>query len=106
MAHPTGSRLLKVPRKQLVRLSGRHVIPLQQSNEREGPKLRRRAGVYAHARQFQAPAICAASAARAAGADPAPHAAQTGRGRGDGKRRSVDVDRAAAPVHATPEGQE
>lgn len=53
IAYPTDSRLLEVARKQLVRLAKRHNIPLRQSYEREGPRLRRRAGGYAHAKQFK-----------------------------------------------------
>ena len=53
IAYPTDSRLLEVARKQLVRLAKRHGIALRQSYEREGPRLRRRAGGYAHAKQFK-----------------------------------------------------
>ena len=53
MAFPTDSRLLEVARQKLVVLAGRHGIALRQSYEREGPKLRRRAGGYAHAKQYK-----------------------------------------------------
>lgn len=53
VAYPTDSRLLEVGRKKLVMLAKRHGIPLRQSYEREGPKLSRRAGGYAHAKQFK-----------------------------------------------------
>ncbi|MCB1637066.1 MAG: IS5 family transposase, partial [Xanthomonadales bacterium] len=53
VAYPTDSRLLEVGRRKLVLLAKRHAIPLRQSYEREGPKLRRRAGGYAHAKQFK-----------------------------------------------------
>ena len=53
VAYPTDSRLLEVGRRKLVLLSKRHGIVLRQSYEREGPKLRRRAGGYAHAKQYK-----------------------------------------------------
>lgn len=53
MAYPTDSRLLEVSRKKLVLPAKRHGITLRQSYEREGPKLSRRAGGYAHAKQFK-----------------------------------------------------
>jgi len=53
VAYPTDSRLLEVGRKKLVILAKRHGIALRQSYEREGPKLSRRAGGYAHAKQFK-----------------------------------------------------
>lgn len=53
IAFPTDSRLLEVARKKLVLLAKRHDIALRQSYEREGPRLRRRAGGYAHARQYK-----------------------------------------------------
>ena len=53
MAFPTDSRLLEVARQKLVVLAGRHGIALRQNYEREGPKLRRRAGGYAHAKQYK-----------------------------------------------------
>ena len=53
IAHPTDSRLLEVARKRLVQLAKRHGVALRQSYEREGPRLRRRASGYAHAKQFK-----------------------------------------------------
>lgn len=53
IAFPTDSRLLEVSRKKLVWLARRHGITLRQSYEREGPRLRRRAGGYAHAKQYK-----------------------------------------------------
>lgn len=53
VAYPTDSRLLEVARTHLVRLSRRHGLALRQTYEREGPTLRRRAGGYAHAKQFK-----------------------------------------------------
>ena len=40
-------------RKKLVMLSKRYGIALRQSYEREGPRLSRRVGGYAHAKQFK-----------------------------------------------------
>lgn len=53
VSYPTDSRLLEVGRRKLVLLSKRHGIALRQSYEREGPKLRRQAGGYAHAKQYK-----------------------------------------------------
>ncbi|RBG57611.1 IS5/IS1182 family transposase, partial [Xanthomonas oryzae pv. oryzae] len=53
IAHPTESRLLEVARKKLVLLAKRHGIALRQSDARQGPALRRKAGRHAHARQFK-----------------------------------------------------
>ncbi len=53
VAYPTDSRLLEAGRRKLVVLSKRHGIALRQSYEREGPRLRRRAGGYAHAKQYK-----------------------------------------------------
>lgn len=53
VAYPTDSRLLEVGCKKLVMLAKRHGIALRQSYEREGPRLSRRAGGYAHAKQFK-----------------------------------------------------
>ncbi|MFX8235121.1 IS5/IS1182 family transposase, partial [Acinetobacter baumannii] len=44
---------LEAGRRKLVLLAKRHGIALRQSYEREGPTLRRRAGGYAHAKQFK-----------------------------------------------------
>lgn len=53
IAHPTDSRLLDVARMQLVRQVKRAGIALKQTYAREGKALRRKAGGYAHARQFK-----------------------------------------------------
>jgi transposase, IS5 family len=52
VAYPTDSRLLEVVRAKLVRLAQRPGLALKQTYEREGKRLRRRAGGYAHAKQF------------------------------------------------------
>ncbi|OMO15541.1 transposase, partial [Xanthomonas oryzae pv. oryzae] len=49
----TDSRLLEVARKKLVLLAKRHGIVLRQTYVRQGPGLSRKAGRYAHARQFK-----------------------------------------------------
>jgi IS5 family transposase len=53
VAYPTDSRLLEMARRKLVKLAVEEGLTLRQSYEREGPKLRRRAGGYAHAKQFK-----------------------------------------------------
>jgi IS5 family transposase len=53
VAYPTDSRLLEVARGKLVRLAQRAGLALRQTYEREGKRLRRRAGGYAHAKQFK-----------------------------------------------------
>ena len=53
VSYPTDSRLLEVGRRKLVLSSKRHGIALRQRYEREGPKLRRQAGGYAHAKQYK-----------------------------------------------------
>lgn len=53
IAFPTDSRLLDVARAKLVQLAQRAGLALKQTYEREGKKLRRRAGGYAHAKQFK-----------------------------------------------------
>ena len=53
IAHPTDSRLLDVARKKLVRLAQRSGISLKQTYDKECAALRRRAGGYAHAKQFR-----------------------------------------------------
>lgn len=53
VAYPTDSRLLEVARAKLVRLAQRAGLALKQTYEREGKRLRRRAGGYAHAKQFK-----------------------------------------------------
>lgn len=53
VAYPTDSRLLEIARKKIVSLAQRHDLPLRQSYARQGPKLQRQAGGYAHAKQFK-----------------------------------------------------
>ncbi|WP_042805022.1 IS5 family transposase, partial [Xanthomonas citri] len=53
IAYPTDSRLLEVARRKLVLLAKRHGIALRQTYARQGPALSRKAGRYAHARQFK-----------------------------------------------------
>jgi IS5 family transposase len=53
IAHPTDSRLLEVARNKIATLATRTGIKLKQSYAAEGEQLRRRAGGYAHARQFK-----------------------------------------------------
>lgn len=53
IAHPTDSRLLEVARDKIARLAKRAGIKLKQTHEREGRTLRRRAGGYAHAKQYK-----------------------------------------------------
>jgi len=53
IAYPTDSRLLEVARARLVQLAQRAGLTLKQTYEREGKSLRRRAGGYAHAKQFK-----------------------------------------------------
>ena len=53
IAHPTDSRLLDVARRLVVRHAQRAGIALKMTYEREGKTLRRRAGGYAHAKQFK-----------------------------------------------------
>jgi len=53
IAHPTDARLLDVARQIVVRYAQRAGIALKMTYEREGKTLRRRAGGYAHAKQFK-----------------------------------------------------
>lgn len=53
IAHPTDSRLLEVARAKIARLAKRAGLQLKMTHEREGQSLRRRAGGYAHAKQFK-----------------------------------------------------
>jgi transposase, IS5 family len=53
IAHPVDSRLFDRAREKLVRLCERHDIALRQSYRRIGPKLRRRASGYGHAKQYK-----------------------------------------------------
>ena len=53
IAFPTDSRLLDVARRKLVLIAKRSGVVLRQTFEKEGRSLRRRAGGYAHARQYR-----------------------------------------------------
>ena len=53
VAHPSDSRLLEVARAKIAQLATRAGIKLKQSYAAESKQLRRRAGGYAHARQFK-----------------------------------------------------
>ena len=53
IAHPTDSRLLEVARETIVRVAHRAGIKLKLTQQREGKTLRRKAGGYAHAKQFK-----------------------------------------------------
>jgi IS5 family transposase len=53
IAFPTGSRLLEIARHHVAKAAKATGIVLKQSFAREGRQLRRRAGGYAHARQFK-----------------------------------------------------
>ena len=53
IAHPTDSRLLEVARYQVVKEAKSNGIALKQTYAREAKDLRRKAGGYAHAKQFK-----------------------------------------------------
>ncbi len=53
IAHPVDSRLLEIARHKVASSAKRAGIQLKQSFAKEGNKLRRRAGGYAHAKQFR-----------------------------------------------------
>ena len=53
IAHPTDSRLLEVARRKLVDIAKSAGIDLKQTFAKEGRQLTRKAGGYAHARQFR-----------------------------------------------------
>jgi len=53
VAHPVDSRLLEIARHQVVRAAKGVGIVLKQTFRKEGKSLRRRAGGYAHAKQFK-----------------------------------------------------
>ena len=53
IAHPVDSRLLEIARGKIVQAARRIGITLKQTYAREGKELRRKAGGYAHARQFR-----------------------------------------------------
>ena len=53
IAHPVDSRLLEIARHKVVGAAKRAGIQLKQTFAKEGKELRRRAGGYAHAKQFR-----------------------------------------------------
>ncbi|MDE2150229.1 MAG: IS5 family transposase [Gammaproteobacteria bacterium] len=53
IAHPVDSRLLEIARHKVVKAAHAAGIPLKQTFVKEGKALRRRAGGYAHAKQFR-----------------------------------------------------
>ncbi len=53
VAHPTDSRLLEVARRQIADAAKAHGICLKQSYAKEGRELARKAGRYAHAKQYR-----------------------------------------------------
>jgi transposase, IS5 family len=53
ISHPVDSRLLEIARHKVVRAAKRAGIQLKQTFVKEGKELRRRAGGYAHAKQFR-----------------------------------------------------
>lgn len=53
IAHPVDSRLLEIARHKVVSAARRAGICLKQTYAREGKELRRKAGGYAHAKQFK-----------------------------------------------------
>ena len=53
IAHPVVSRLLEIARHKVVSAAKRAGIQLKQTFAKEGKELRRRAGGYAHAKQFR-----------------------------------------------------
>ena len=53
IAHPTDSRLLEIARHQAVKAAKAAGITLKQTYAKEATQLRRKAGGYAHARQFK-----------------------------------------------------
>lgn len=53
IAHPTDSRLLEIARHKVVSAAKRLGLALKQTFAAEGKQLRRRAGGYAHAKQFK-----------------------------------------------------
>jgi len=52
IAFPTDAKLLDAARRRLVKLAGEHGLRLRQNYNRVGPRLVRRIGGYAHAKQF------------------------------------------------------
>ena len=53
IAHPVDSRLLEIARDKVVSAAKRAGVQLKQTFAKEGKELRRRAGGYAHAKQFR-----------------------------------------------------
>lgn len=53
IAHPVDSRLLEIARHKVVAAAKRAGVQLKQTFAKEGKELRRRAGGYAHAKQFK-----------------------------------------------------
>ena len=53
IAHPTDARLYDTARRRLVEAARREGVALRQSYARKGPEALRRAGRYAHAKQFK-----------------------------------------------------
>src|ERR1022692_2968254 len=53
IAHPVDSRLLEIARHEVVSAAKRAGIQLKQTFAKQGKELRRRAGGYAHAKQFR-----------------------------------------------------
>ena len=53
IAHPVDSRLIEIARHKVVSAAKRAGIQLKQTYAKEGKELRRRAGGYAHAKQFR-----------------------------------------------------
>jgi IS5 family transposase len=53
IAHPTDSRLLEIARHKVVSSAKRVGIVLKQTDAKEGKALRRKAGGYAHAKQYR-----------------------------------------------------
>ena len=53
IAHPVDSRLLEIARHKVVSAAKRAGIALKQTFAKEGKELRRKAGGYAHAKQFR-----------------------------------------------------
>ena len=53
IAHPVDSRLLEIARHKVVSAAKRNGISLKQTFAKEGKELRRKAGGYAHAKQFR-----------------------------------------------------
>ena len=53
IAYPVDSRLLEIARHKVVTAAKRHGIALKQTYAQEGKTLRRKAGGYAHAKQFK-----------------------------------------------------